>query len=157
MRSSLIISKFLTLLMLLSNFFSLNAYGGTLDGYLFDTRPVLLFTTSTDSTKYKEQLAALSEYECEFYTRDLEVLKVFNERESIIDGTALTTEEVSFLKDELEVGPYNDLLVLVGKDGRVKLRAQMPFKPSDLIRLVDSMPMRQVEKMTRPQLTCHSA
>ena len=157
MRSSLTKPHALSLLIALFSLFPLSANSGSLDGYLFDTRPVLLFTNSSDNAKYKAQLAALSEYECELYLRDLEVLKVFNERESVIDGAALPKEEVSFLKDELEVGPHSDLIVLVGKDGRVKLRAQMPIKPIDLLRLVDAMPMRQVEQMTRPQATCHSA
>lgn len=142
---------------LVASSISFGAYAGSLDGYLFDTRPVLLFTSAPENPNFRNQLNAFSQYECEFYTRDIEVLTVVSDGSSVIDGAALNNEEVAFLKDELEVGPYNELLVLVGKDGKVKLRAHMPLKADDLIRLVDAMPMRRIEKLTRPQVSCHAA
>ena len=103
------------------------------------------------------QLSAFSQFECEFYKRDLEVLTIVNGGQSVVDGMALSNEEVSYLKDELQVGHHNNLLVLVGKDGKVKLRAHMPLKTQDLLKLVDAMPMRRIEKLTRPQTSCHAA
>jgi len=134
-----------------------SAQAGSLDGYLFDTRPILLFTSSEKHPALREQLKAFAQFECEFYKRDMEVLTIVGDGHSIVDGAALSSEEVSFLKDELDVGPYNELLVLVGKDGKVKLRAHMPLKANDLIRLVDAMPLRRIEKVSRPQVSCHAA
>jgi len=133
------------------------SYAGSLDGYLFDTRPILLFTSSTEHPNFRRQIDAFAHYECEFYKRDLEVLTVVNNGDAVIDGAALSNEEVSFLKEELEVGPYNELLVLVGKDGKVKLRAHMPLNTKDLLRLVDAMPMRRIELLTRPPVSCSAA
>lgn len=136
---------------------SLKASGGSLDGYLFDTRPVILFTSSADHPKFRSQLSAFARYECEFYKRDIEIMTVVNNGTAIIDGATLSNEDVSYLRDELEVGPYTELLVLVGKDGRVKLRAHMPLSGEDLLRLVDAMPMRRIEQATRPKVRCSAA
>lgn len=130
---------------------------GSLDGYLFDTRPVILFTSSSSHPKFIQQLSAFAQFECEFFKRDLEILTVVSNGASVIDGATLSNEDVSFLKDELEVGPYTELLVLVGKDGRVKLRAHMPLSARDLLRLVDAMPMRRIEVATRPRVGCSAA
>lgn len=138
-------------------FSSSHVTAGSLDGYLFDTRPILLFTSSSKNPKFLQQLSAFAQFECEFYKRDMEVLTVVGNGHSVIDGDTLSNEDVSFLKDELEVGTYSELLVLVGKDGRVKLRAHMPLNASDLLRLVDAMPMRRVEKATRPRINCTAA
>ena len=145
----------LTITLLFGSSTALNA--GSLDGYLFDTRPVILFTSSPSNPKFVQQLSAFAQYECEFFKRDLEVLTVVSNGTSVIDGSILSNEDVSFLKDELEVGPYTELLVLVGKDGRVKLRAHMPLSARDLIRLVDAMPMRRIEVATRPTVGCSAA
>ena len=136
---------------------SLTVSAGSLDGYLFDTRPVILFTSSANHPEYRRQLSAFAQYECEFYKRDIEVLTVVNNGQAVIDGATLSNEDVSFLKDELEVGPYSELLVLVGKDGRVKLRAHMPLNATDLLRLIDAMPMRRLEQATRPKVRCSAA
>lgn len=142
-------------------FTSSNVAAGSLDGYLFDTRPILLFTSSSTHPKFLQQLSAFAQFECEFYKRDIEVLTVVGNGNgngnAVIDGDMLTNEDVSFLRDELEVGAYSELLVLVGKDGRVKLRAHMPLNANDLLRLVDAMPMRRIEKATRPSMSCSAA
>jgi len=146
------------LIVLIINCFAYGSvYAGSLDGYLFDTRPVILFTRSTNNDAFRKQLRDFRQFECEFYKRDMEVLTVVGDGTSVIDGAALSNEDVSYLKDELEVGAYKELLVLVGKDGKVKLRAHMPLKATDLIRLVDAMPMRRIERVTRPQISCHAA
>lgn len=151
------VRSLLSILALSFIFSSSNLVAGSLDGYLFDTRPILLFTSSSKHPKFIQQLSAFAQHECDFYQRDIEVLTVVANSDSVIDGDRLSNEDVSFLKDELEVGSYSELLVLVGKDGRVKLRAHMPLSANDLLRLVDSMPMRRLEKATRPRTSCTAA
>ena len=151
------IRSLLSMLCFSLGFSSLPVVAGSLDGYLFDTRPILLFTSSSKHPRFLQQLSAFTQYECEFYKRDMEVLTVVGNGKSVIDGDTLSNEDVSFLKDELEVGSYSELLVLVGKDGRVKLRAHMPLSANDLLRLVDAMPMRRLEKATRPRVNCNAA
>lgn len=151
------VRSFISILCMSLMFSSSYVTAGSLDGYLFDTRPILLFTSSSKHPKFLQQLSAFAQFECEFYKRDMEVLTIVGNSDSVIDGDRLTNEDVSFLKDELEVGTYSELLVLVGKDGRVKLRAHMPLNASDLLRLVDAMPMRRLEKATRPSVNCTAA
>lgn len=133
-----------------------SAHSGVLDGYLFDTRPLILFSSSGNDRELQEQLRLLSGDSCEFFARDIEVLVITSGEQNNIDGQVLTADEVQYLRTELEVEPYKHLLVLVGKDGKVKLRAHMPLNTSDLFMLVDSMPMRRAERL-QSNKSCHSA
>ena len=142
---------------LLTLFVSASAYSSPLDGYLFDTRPLILFATSENDPALKEQLRLLNDKNCEFFERDIEVLVVVSGRSNHVDGQVLSSDEINYLREELEVAPYNDLAVLVGKDGRVKLRAHMPLSTADLFMLVDAMPMRRAESMSNSRKRCYSA
>lgn len=150
-------TRFKTASILILALLSSMATAGSLDGYLYDTRPLLLFTSSSENPSYVQQIHMFDGNDCEFYIRDIEILTVVGDEHNMVDGQVLDPTEVSFLRKELEVGSYKELVVLVGKDGKVKLRAHMPIKPSDLFMLVDAMPMRQIERLTRASASCTAA
>ena len=56
------------------------------------------------------------------------------------------TPEAARLRDDLGVGPRTTFeVILVGKDGGVKLRRGQPVAASEISALIDTMPMRQEE------------
>lgn len=48
-----------------------------------------------------------------------------------------------------KLGARTFLVVLIGKDGKKKLRSAVPLPPKEVFAIVDAMPMRQVEMRER--------
>jgi hypothetical protein len=55
------------------------------------------------------------------------------------------------LRDAYDVLPHEFRVVLIGKDGGVKLRQEEPISMADLFALIDSMPMRKQEMGRRSE------
>ena len=70
--------------------------------------------------------------------RCLVVVRVFERGAAILDGEALESEEANNLRTRFT-------LILIVKDGGVKLRGEHRAKPQDIFALIDSMPMRRRE------------
>jgi hypothetical protein len=102
-----------------------------LDGYRWRNRPVLLFAPSADDPGYAEQRAALQAARAGLVERDIVVL---SDTDPAADGA---------LRRRLEPADFE--VLLVGKDGGVKLRRQAPIPPAELFGVIDAMPMRRQE------------
>ena len=94
-------------------------------------RPVLLFAPSEDSADYTEQMALFRHSEAALAERDIVVL-------SDLDPKNPSPIRQTF-------SPNGFKLVLVGKDGGVKLEKDTVLQPKELFAVIDRMPMRQRE------------
>ena len=94
-------------------------------------RPVIVFADSVDDPRFIEQMALLE--------RDADALR---ERDILV-FTDTTPEPKGTLRTDLR--PRGFMMVLVGKDGGVKLRKPVPWDVRELSRVIDKMPMRQQE------------
>ena len=94
-------------------------------------RPVLVFADSENDPAYIEQMELLRLREAELLDRDVIVL------------TDTDPDAQSALR--LRMRPRGFMLVLVGKDGGVKLRKPFPWDVREITRSIDKMPMRQRE------------
>ena len=103
----------------------------TLDQYLWQARPLVIFAPSQDDPRLVQQLKWLEESKDEIEERDVVV---------VVDIEAATT---STLRKEFR--PRDFQIVLVGKDGEVKLRKPFPWDVRELSRQIDKMPMRMQE------------
>jgi hypothetical protein len=77
--------------------------------------------------------------------RDLVILEILEQEKSRIGKQLLSEKSVQNIRKKLGVqtGPFQ--VLLIGKDGGVKLRSSEPVSMKDLFGLIDSMPMRQQE------------
>lgn len=94
-------------------------------------RPVIVFADSADDPAYIEQLELLHAREDELIERDVVVL------------TDTDPDARSALR--IKMRPRGFMLVLVGKDGGIKLRKPFPWDVREITRSIDKMPMRQRE------------
>ena len=94
-------------------------------------RPVIVFADSTADPRFVRQMEFLN-------TRVSEL----EEREVIVI-TDTDPGTLSPLREKLR--PRGFMLVLIGKDGQVKLRKPAPWDVRELSRTIDKMPMRQQE------------
>ena len=102
-----------------------------LSEFRWKKRPVLVFADSGDDPAYIEQIELLRERPEELLERDVIVL------------TDTDPEARAALR--LKLRPRGFMLVLVGKDGGVKLRKPFPWDVREITRSIDKMPMRQRE------------
>ena len=77
--------------------------------------------------------------------RDLVVFEILGVRTSKREGIQLDPHTAASLRKRSDISPKAFSLILVGKDGGIKLRKNDPVKLEEIFRLIDSMPMRQDE------------
>ena len=94
-------------------------------------RPVLVFADSEDDPAYQAQMELLREQPEDLLERDVIVL------------TDTDPQARSALR--LKMRPRGFMLVLVGKDGGIKLRKPRPWDVREITRSIDKMTIRQRE------------
>jgi len=105
----------------------------TLDQYLWNARPLVIFAPSEDDPRLTQQLKWLEDEKAEIEEREVVV---------IVD---VAGEQSTPLRDKYH--PRDFQIILVGKDGQVKLRKPFPWNVRELSRQIDKMPMRRQEML----------
>ena len=102
-----------------------------LSSYRWTHRPIVVFANSPEDVNYTRQIKMLESELNQILVRDVVVL------------TDTNPSEVSPLRELLR--PRGFALLLIGKDGQVKLRKPFPWSVRELSRAIDKMPMRRQE------------
>ncbi|MRT24981.1 DUF4174 domain-containing protein [Enterobacteriaceae bacterium RIT697] len=100
-----------------------------LDKYQWKYRPVVIFAPSKSDADYVHQMKILNESKSALTDRDIVVL------------SDTSPADNGRLRAKLE--PIGFELVLIGKDGGVKLREKRPISAEVLLSTIDRMPMRK--------------
>lgn len=103
----------------------------TLDDFKWTARPIIVFADSPLDPAFQTQMENLETEIEEVVERDIVLI------------TDTAPGEVSELRKKLR--PRGFQLVLIGKDGGVKLRKPFPQDMRELSRTIDKMPIRQRE------------
>jgi len=103
----------------------------SLESHLWKARPLVIFAPAEDDPRLLQQLEWLEARKDEVEERDVVV---------IID---VEGDESTALRDRFH--PRDFQIILVGKDGEVKLRKPFPWDVRELSRAIDKMPMRRQE------------
>ncbi|MEP2030943.1 MAG: DUF4174 domain-containing protein [Paracoccaceae bacterium] len=106
-----------------------------LSEFLWTNRPVVVFADSPSDPRFVQQIELLE--------RELEQL----EDRDIVVLTDADPAANSPLRTKLR--PRGFMLVLLGKDGGVRLRKPLPWSVRELSRVIDKMPIRQQEVRDR--------
>jgi hypothetical protein len=117
---------------------------GPLAGFRWAKRVVVMLADTDADPALLEQQARLQAVAAGLVERDV-VLVAATGQGVTVDGSGLDALRVDQLRQAYAAGTSGFRLVLIGKDGGVKLRAAEPVRAGDLLALVDSMPMRQRE------------
>ncbi|MCA0849296.1 DUF4174 domain-containing protein [Salipiger thiooxidans] len=102
-----------------------------LAGMRWEKRPVLIFASSGEDPDYRRQMTLLQQAAQALAERDIVVLSDLDPRTP------------SPLRQGFQ--PAGFKLVLVGKDGGVKLERDSVLSPDELFAVIDRMPMRMRE------------
>lgn len=114
-----------------------------LDVYQWKNRIILLKSNTFESDWLQAQLKRLNADRTQLKEREVLLLiitddLVYNDRKQIMDLSADTIISTYDLSD------FNGL-VLIGKDGGLKLKEAFIVNPKEIFSLIDSMPMRKTE------------
>jgi Domain of unknown function (DUF4174) len=115
-----------------------------LDRYRWQNRILLVFAPDADSALYRRQQEMLLVAERGLNERDMVIIFVIRDTVSTKGRPAAAVVAVD-LRDAYGVLPHEFRVVLIGKDGDVKLRQEEPISMADLFALIDAMPMRKQE------------
>ena len=102
-----------------------------LNDFLWEKRPIVVFADTDRDPAFIRQLELLEARSAALDARDVVIL------------TDTDPDALSPLRKKLR--PRGFMLVLIGKDGGVKLRKPFPWSVRELSRAIDKMPMRQQE------------
>lgn len=98
-------------------------------------RPVVVFADSPDDPQFRQQIELLEAGEAELLTRDVIVLT--------------DTDPAARNPIRAKLRPRGFQMVLVDKDGQVKLRKPFPWSVREISRSIDKSPIRLQEERDR--------
>ena len=128
-------------------YFLVNALGAQpLQHHTWKDRVVLLLAPDAQEGSFKEQYGLWTAQPGEVTARNLVLYQVFKKEGTGPDGKALQPEQLRQLIDKYGPVPAKgSKLVLIGKDGTVKMEQQAVLHMADLFARIDRMPMRRAE------------
>ena len=113
--------------------------------YRWRNRVLIISAPDASDTRLLEQFAELTSTSDEFADRDMILVTLLDNTDSMADGCKLTSTEVAVARADLGIRPGSFMLKLIGKDGSLKLTASSTTSMKEIYALIDSMPMRQNE------------
>ena len=110
----------------------------------WEKRVLLVFAPNGEEPGARHQDAILEAIDSGLIERDMTVIRVFADNRVYIDGQSHEQSAASFYQ-RFGVNSDQFRVILVGKDGDVKLDQSSTVAGNDLFGLIDSMPMRRDE------------
>ncbi|MEM8751525.1 MAG: DUF4174 domain-containing protein [Pseudomonadota bacterium] len=102
-----------------------------LDAFLWEARPIVVFADSARDPRFVEQMLEFERRAADMEERDVVIL------------TDTDPDAAGPLRKRLR--PRGFQIVLIGKDGEIKLRRPHPMEAEALSRQIDRMPIRRRE------------
>ena len=136
---------------LMLNLFSQSPVAGNdlLERYTWQSRVLLVFTPNRDHPGFIAQQKILDASAAELRDRDLVVLQLLPGHSITIDGKPSSAISADSIYRDFSIDPASFKVLLIGKDGTLKLTRTSAVNSKELFDLIDSMPMRQLEMKTR--------
>ncbi|MGR3455412.1 DUF4174 domain-containing protein [Pseudooceanicola sp.] len=103
----------------------------TLDVFKWEKRPVVVFADSDRDPMFRRQMEALEAWPDELLDRDVIVIS--------------DTDPAADSPIRQALRPRGFMLVLIGKDGQIKLRKPQPWDVREISHSIDKLPERRQE------------
>lgn len=114
-----------------------------LGAYQWHNHVVLVLAPNEHDRAFIQQREALTGQEAGIADRDLVVGMLTDDAGGELDDVVASPDAVSVLRTQLDAPKDQFAVVLIGKDGEVKLRQNTPITADTLFAVIDAMPMRQ--------------
>ena len=121
-----------------------------LSAYQWKNRLLLLFAPHRDDPELNALQKQIMAQIGGVKDRDLVIFQLFEQEGSRVDKKDLSPDTVSWLRKRYAADVNQFIVVLVGKDGGVKLKQVGPVDLEDIFARIDRMPMR-IQEMRESQ------
>ena len=121
------------------------AFGAELTSYRWKNRLLLVFSPAESDPSFVvfDQNVSIKSLGVE--DRDLIVFRIFEKGSSFRGGQPLSKEDAQNLRNHFNVKPGQFTVILIGKDGTIKMVREHLVELHEIFDLIDSMPMRRQE------------
>jgi hypothetical protein len=127
------------------------ALGHDLTPYRWKNRILLIFSPTDTDTGFEAFNQSLAREISEVKLRDVILLRVFETPPSFIEDKPLSHGDAEKLRDRFRVRSGHFTVILIGKDGGVKMVREERVELQEIFDLIDSMPMRKQEMIQKGQ------
>jgi len=135
----------------LSIFGSNDALSMDLRQFQWKNRLLFLFAPQSSDRFFSDLRNEIMVKKNEVEDRDLVVFEILEYGPSFINGVSLDAQTAAALQEKFDAPLGSFTVILVGKDGGVKLKRQTGTRLNDIFALIDAMPMRQEEIRQKSQ------
>ena len=132
---------------------ALAANASPLSDYRWQQRPLLIFSPDADDVRLHETMQGLSTRQCELSDRLMNIIVILGTGQSTQYVQPLLPQHAVQLRKRFGLSSSDFAVLLIGKDGHEKYRAQSAPELSQIFALVDSMPMR-IDEMNANPVDC---
>ena len=119
--------------------------------FQWKNRLLFLFAPDGNSPLFKNLQSQIMAQKAEVEDRDLVVFEVLAQGPSRMNTASLDRQQADSIRDHFAVPQDTFRLILVGKDGGIKLKRDVQVDLKVVFGLIDSMPMRQNEMRQKNQ------
>jgi len=119
--------------------------------FQWKNRLLFLFAPDGNSPLFKNLQSQIMAQKAEVEDRDLVVFEVLAKGPSRMNTASLDRQQADSIRDHFAVPRNTFSLILVGKDGGIKLKRNDQIDLGAVFELIDSMPMRQDEMRQKNQ------
>jgi len=124
---------------------SSSAWSADLREYRWKNRILLVFSPTASDPGYAAFADAVSSRSYDVKDRDLVLFWVLEKGPSRLEGQPLSQEDAQDLRRRFRIKTGRFTVILIGKDGGVKMMREARAELQEIFDLIDSMPMRQRE------------
>ena len=122
-----------------------------LKDYQWKNRLIIVFSPSPEDPGYRALEKEIAVQEEEVIDRDLLVFHILETGEIKLGESSWQTGAGDYLRKRFSISPGTFTVLLIGKDGGVKLRRKGRVLLDEIFSLIDTMPMRQREMREKSQ------
>jgi hypothetical protein len=117
-----------------------------LNEFQWRNRLLLIFAPDRKHPMFENLHKSITSQQAAVVDRDLVVFEILEAGSSFMGPDHIDTAQADFLRKKFGALPGKYTIILIGKDGGIKLNTEdRDTKLGDIFALIDSMPMRQSE------------
>ena len=116
-----------------------------LNQYQWKNRLLFLFAPDSSHPSFKHIHSQIVDQRPEVDDRDLVIFSVLEHGPSQMDATVIDRQAADSIRERFSIAPNAFSLILIGKDGGLKLKRHDRVDLAEVFELIDSMPMRRNE------------
>ena len=116
-----------------------------IERFLWKKRLLLIFSPERADPLFNSLVNEISSRRGDVEDRDLVIFEILESGASKMNSSELEPQKAASFRERFEIPETTFTVILLGKDGGIKLKRKVHVRLEEIFRLIDAMPMRQDE------------